>query len=114
MLLSGFWFLVFGFWLLVFGFWFLVLVIWVFVCLLLGSCGVIAIRFNQNVVDESRIWIILGMVSSWMVLVTASMLTISFLEPNLSLTDVSSVSISLLGNTGPGLGSFGPADAAST
>ena len=75
---------------------------------------VIAIRFNENVVDESRIWIILGMVSSWMVLVTISMLTISFLEPNLSLTDVSSVSISLLGNTGPGLGSFGPADAAST
>ena len=75
---------------------------------------VIAIRFNENVVDESRIWIILGMVSSWMVLVTVSMLTISFLEPNLSLTDVSSVSISLLGNTGPGLGSFGPADAAST
>ena len=75
---------------------------------------VIAIRFNENVVDESRIWIILGMVSSWMVLVTVSMLTISFLEPNLTLTDVSSVSISLLGNTGPGLGSFGPADAAST
>ncbi len=75
---------------------------------------VIAIRFNENVVDESRIWIILGMVSSWMVLVTVSMLTISFLEPNLSLTDVSSVSISLLGNTGPAMGSFGPADAAST
>ena len=75
---------------------------------------VIAIRFNENVVDEGRIWIILGMVSSWMVLVTASMLTISFPEPNLTLTDVSSVSISLLGNTGPGLGSFGPADAAST
>jgi trk system potassium uptake protein TrkH len=75
---------------------------------------VLAIRFNQNVVDESRIWIILGMVSSWMVLVTASMLTISFLEPDLTLTDVASVSISLLGNTGPALGSFGPATAAST
>ncbi len=74
---------------------------------------VIAIRFNENVLDERRIWIILGMVSSWMVLVTVSMLTISFLEPNLSLTDVSSVSISLLGNTGPALGSFGPANAAS-
>lgn len=75
---------------------------------------VLAIRFNQNVVDESRIWIILGMVSSWMVLVTASMLTISFLEPDLTLTDVASVSISLLGNTGPALGSFGPENAAST
>ena len=75
---------------------------------------VVAIRFNQRVVDEDRVWIILGMVSSWMVLVTASMLTISFLEPSLTMTDVLSVSISLLGNTGPALGSFGPADAAST
>ena len=49
---------------------------------------VIAIRFNENVVDESRIWIILGMVSSWMVLVTISAYNF-FLEPNLSLTDVS-------------------------
>ncbi len=74
---------------------------------------VVAIRFNQSVVEEDRVWIILGMVSSWMVLVTASMLTISFLEPSLTLTDVLSVSISLLGNTGPALGSFGPLGAAS-
>ena len=73
---------------------------------------VVTIRFNNTVVEEDRIWIILGMISSWMVLVTASMLTISFLEPNLTLTDVLSVSISLLGNTGPALGSFGPVDAA--
>lgn len=75
---------------------------------------VVAIRFNQQIVDENRIWIILGMVSSWMVLVTLSILTISFLEPSLTMTDVLSVSISLLGNTGPALGSFGPVDAAST
>ena len=62
---------------------------------------VVAIRFNRSVVDEQRVWIILRMVSSWMVLVTASMLTISFLEPELTMTDVLSVSISLLGNTGP-------------
>ena len=72
---------------------------------------VVAIRFNQSVVDEQRVWIILGMVSSWMVLVTASMLTISFLEPGLTMTDVLSVSISLLGNTGPALGEFGPSGA---
>ena len=54
------------------------------------------------------------MVSSWMVLVTASILTISFLEPTLSMTDVLSVSISLLGNTGPALGSFGPESASAT
>ena len=75
---------------------------------------VVAIRFNKSVVDEDKVWIIVGMVSSWMVLVTASMLTISFLEPYLEITDVLSVSISLLGNTGPALGSFGPADAAAT
>ena len=73
---------------------------------------VVAIRFNGSVVDEQRVWIILGMVSSWMVLVTASMLTISFLEPSLSMKDVLSVSISLLGNPGPALGDFGPEGAA--
>ena len=69
---------------------------------------VVAIRFNQQIIEERKIWIVLGMLSSWMVLVTASMLTISFLEPSLELTDVLSVSISLLGNTGPALGAFGP------
>ena len=73
---------------------------------------VVAIRFNKAVVDEEKVWIIVGMVSSWMVLVTASMLTISFLEPYLEISDVLSVSISLLGNTGPALGAFGPSDAA--
>ena len=75
---------------------------------------VVAIRFNRSVVDEERVWIILGMVSSWMVVVTASMLTISFLEPNLDMDDVLSVSISLLGNTGPALGDFGPSGAAAS
>jgi len=75
---------------------------------------VVAIRFNQSVVDEERVWIILGMISSWLVLVTASMLTISFLEPDLEMVDVLSVSISLLGNTGPALGDFGPSGAAAS
>ena len=69
---------------------------------------VVAIRFNQQVIEERKIWIVLGMLSSWMVLVTASILTISFLEPKLELIDVLSISISLLGNTGPALGAFGP------
>ena len=69
---------------------------------------VVAIRFNQQVIEERKIWIVLGMISSWMVLVTASILTISFLEPKLELIDVLSISISLLGNTGPALGAFGP------
>ena len=69
---------------------------------------VVAIRFNQQVIEERKIWIVLGMLSSWMVLVTVSILLLSFLEPSLELTDVLSVSISLLGNTGPALGAFGP------
>ena len=69
---------------------------------------IVAIRFNQQIIEERKIWIVLGMLSSWMVLVTLSMLTLSFLEPTLELTDVLSVSISLLGNTGPALGAFGP------
>jgi trk system potassium uptake protein TrkH len=69
---------------------------------------VVAIRFNQQVIEERKVWIVLGMLSSWLILVTASMLAISFLEPSLEMTDVLSVSISLLGNTGPALGAFGP------
>ncbi len=69
---------------------------------------IVAIRFNQQIIEERKIWIVLGMLSSWMVLVTLSMLTLSFLEPSLELTDVLSVSVSLLGNTGPALGAFGP------
>jgi trk system potassium uptake protein TrkH len=69
---------------------------------------VVAIRFNQQIIEERKIWIVLGMLSSWMVLVTVSMLMLSFLEPTLEMTDVLSVSISLLGNTGPALGAFGP------
>ncbi len=69
---------------------------------------VVAIRFNQQVIEERKIWIVLGMLSSWMVIVTASILSISFLEPSLELIDVFSISISLLGNTGPALGAFGP------
>ena len=34
--------------------------------------------------------------------------TFSLLEPSLNMTDVLSVSLSLLGNTGPALGAFGP------
>ena len=69
---------------------------------------VVAIRFNNQVIEERKVWIVLGMISSWMVLVTASMLAISLLEPSLTMTDVLSISVSLLGNTGPALGAFGP------
>ncbi|MEC9136653.1 MAG: potassium transporter TrkG, partial [Candidatus Thermoplasmatota archaeon] len=42
---------------------------------------VVAIRFNDEVIDEKRIWTVLGMLSSWTVLVTASILAFSLLEP---------------------------------
>ena len=44
---------------------------------------VVAIRFNDEVIDEKRIWTVLGMLSSWTVLVTASILAFSLLEPSL-------------------------------
>ena len=69
---------------------------------------VVAIRFNDQVIEERKVWIVLGMISSWMVLVTLSILAISLLEPSLTMTDVLSISVSLLGNTGPALGAFGP------
>ena len=69
---------------------------------------VVAIRFNEQVIEERKVWIVLGMISSWMVLVTSSMLAMSFLEPSLTMKDVLSISVSLLGNTGPALGAFGP------
>ena len=69
---------------------------------------VVAIRLNGEVLDDGRIWTVLGMLSSWTVLVTASMLALALLEPSLEMTDVLSISVSLLGNTGPALGAFGP------
>ena len=69
---------------------------------------VVAIRFNEQIIEERKVWIVLGMISAWMVLVTSSMLAISLLEPTLTMTDVLSISVSLLGNTGPALGAFGP------
>jgi trk system potassium uptake protein TrkH len=69
---------------------------------------IIAIRLNEETIDDSRIWVVLGMLSSWMVLAMASILVISMLEVNMDMETVLSVVISSLGNTGPALGSYGP------
>ena len=69
---------------------------------------VIAMRVNEEVIDEEQVFIVLGMISAWLVLAMSSMLFISFLEPSWSLDDVLSVVVSSLGNTGPALGSYGP------
>lgn len=69
---------------------------------------VVAIRFNQQVIEESKVWIIIGMISSWLVLATVSLLLFSMLETELDMETILSVVISLLGNTGPALGAYGP------
>ena len=69
---------------------------------------VVAIRFNEQVIEESKVWIIIGMISSWLVLATVSLLLFSMLETELDMETILSVVISLLGNTGPALGAYGP------
>jgi trk system potassium uptake protein TrkH len=69
---------------------------------------VVAIRFNEQVIEESKVWIIIGMISSWLVLATISLLLFSMLETELDMETILSVVISLLGNTGPALGAYGP------
>ena len=69
---------------------------------------VVAIRFNRQVIEESKVWMIIGMISSWLVLATVSLLLFSMLETELDMETILSVVISLLGNTGPALGAYGP------
>ena len=69
---------------------------------------VIAMRVNSEPIDENQVWIVIGMLSSWMVLAMASILAISLLEPAWSMESVLSVVMSSLGNTGPALGAYGP------
>jgi trk system potassium uptake protein TrkH len=71
---------------------------------------IIAIRLNNETIDDSRIWIVLGMLSSWMVLAMTSILAIAMIEPLMDMETVLSVVISSLGNTGPALGSYGPTE----
>ncbi|HIE63892.1 MAG: hypothetical protein CXT72_00050 [Methanobacteriota archaeon] len=69
---------------------------------------VIAMRVNKEPIDENQVFIVLGMISSWLVLAMISMLAISLLEPGWDMESVLSVVMSSLGNTGPALGNYGP------
>jgi trk system potassium uptake protein TrkH len=69
---------------------------------------VVAMRVNSEPIEENQVWIVIGMLSSWMVLAMASMLAISLLEPGWDMESVLSVVMSSLGNTGPALGNYGP------
>ncbi|NDF33357.1 MAG: TrkH family potassium uptake protein, partial [Euryarchaeota archaeon] len=69
---------------------------------------VFAIRINDDVIQENRVWLVLGMISSWFVLATFSVLILSLVHPDWTIETVVSVVFSSLGNTGPALGQYGP------
>ena len=67
-----------------------------------------SIRMNGEVVDETKVQVVLGMLSAWAVAAVLGTTLIAIVEYDLDLTSVISVVISCLGNTGPALGVFGP------
>ena len=67
-----------------------------------------SIRMNGEVVDETKVQVVLGMLSAWAVAAVLGTTLIAIIEYDLDLTSVISVVISCLGNTGPALGTFGP------
>ncbi|MEC7430961.1 MAG: potassium transporter TrkG, partial [Candidatus Thermoplasmatota archaeon] len=69
---------------------------------------VVPIRLNGAVVDERRVSLALGMISAWILLCAFSILLISITDPGIDLESAISVVFSMLGNTGPALGSYGP------
>ena len=69
---------------------------------------VVPIRVNGEVVDERRVSLAIGMISAWILLCALSILMISVVEPNIDLESAVSVIFSMLGNTGPALGAYGP------
>jgi trk system potassium uptake protein TrkH len=68
----------------------------------------VALRFNGEVVEESRILLVIGMLSAWIALAGVSAIMLTFFEPSMSLETLISVVASSLGNTGPALGDYGP------
>ncbi len=68
----------------------------------------VALRMNGEVVDESRVLLVIGMLSAWAVLAAVSAILISLMEPGVDLETVISLVFASLGNTGPALGSYGP------
>ncbi len=66
------------------------------------------VRLNGEVVEDEKLWTIVGMLSWWAVLSMGSIILLAIIESSLDLETVISVAIASLGNTGPALGSFGP------
>ena len=67
-----------------------------------------SIRMNGSVVDQTKVQVVLGMLSAWAVSAVLGTTLIAIVEYDLDLTSVISVVVSCLGNTGPALGVFGP------
>ena len=70
--------------------------------------AIVAVRMNGEVVEDSRMWVVIGMLSTWAALAMISTVLLAFFEPTHSLETILSVIFAALGNTGPALGEFGP------
>jgi trk system potassium uptake protein TrkH len=70
--------------------------------------AIASVRLNGEIVDDSRMWVVIGMLTTWGALAMISSVLIAILEPDLSMETVLSVVIASLGNTGPALGAYGP------
>ena len=70
--------------------------------------AIVSVRMNGEVVDDSRMWVVIGMLSTWAALAMISTVLLAFFEPTHSLETILSVIFAALGNTGPALGAFGP------
>ena len=70
--------------------------------------AIISVRMNGEVVDDSRMWVVIGMLSTWAALAMISLVVLAIFEPTHSLETILSVIFAALGNTGPALGAFGP------
>ncbi|MDE0707679.1 MAG: TrkH family potassium uptake protein, partial [Candidatus Poseidoniales archaeon] len=70
--------------------------------------AIVSVRMNGEVVDDSRMWVVIGMLATWAALAMTSLVVLALFEPTHSLETILSVIFAALGNTGPALGAFGP------
>ena len=71
---------------------------------------VVQIRMNNEVVDNDRLGLIVGMLFVWTGLFALSCIVLAVTMPNSDFESVVAVVASSLGNTGPTLGDYGPSN----
>ena len=71
---------------------------------------VVQIRMNNEVVDNERLGLIVGMLFVWTGLFAISCIILAVTMPNSDFESVVAVVASALGNTGPTLGDYGPSN----